>query len=530
MQRVGDERDAVVIGSGPNGLVAATLLAERGWDVLVLEAQATYGGAVASAEDVSDGFVHDTFSSFYPLAAASPVLRGMDLERYGLRWAHAPAVLGTPDLDGNWALLHRDARATAAGLERATPGDGEAWLRLVEQWRIAGPALVDALLSPFPPVRAGLRVLRALRRVGGLDFVRMLLESSTSLTRSRLNGTGGRLLITGNAAHADLHPDGAGSGMFGLLLAMLGQQVGFPAPQGGAGRLADALAARLTDLGGELRCGTAATHIEVEHGRAVAVRTADGGRIRARRAVLADVSAPAMYGQLLDQADVPVRTRRAMQRFQWDPATVKVDWALSGPVPWRGTPDRAPGTVHLAASDAELSTTMSQVAAHVVPDRPFLLMGQMTTTDPSRSPSGTEALWAYTKVPREIGADAGADGAAAITGRWDAADADRMADRMQARIEEYAPGFGARVLARRILTPLDLQRRNVNLDRGSIGGGTSAVHQQLIFRPIPGSGRPGTPIGGLFLASSSAHPGGGVHGACGANAARAAVAAGRFRR
>ena len=324
----------------------------------------------------------------------------------------------------------------------------------------------------------------------------MLLESSTSLTRSRLTGTGARLLITGNAAHADLHPDGAGSGLFGLLLAMLGQQVGFPVPEGGAGRLADALVARLTEHGGDLRCGTEVTRIEVDHGRAVAVRTADGSRIQVRRAILADVSAPALYGALLDPADVPVRTRRAMQRFEWDPATVKVDWALSGPVPWRGTPDLAPGTIHLAASDAEVSTTMSQVAAHVVPDRPFLLMGQMTTADPSRSPAGTEALWAYTKVPRQISADAGAEGAAAITGRWDAADADRMADRMQARIEEYAPGFGERVLARRVLTPLDLQRRNTNLDGGSIGGGTSAVHQQLIFRPIPGNGRPTTPIRG----------------------------------
>jgi phytoene dehydrogenase-like protein len=521
--------DALVIGAGPNGLVAANLLAQRGWDVLVLEQQDRPGGAVATAEDVAPGFRHDTFSSFYPLGGASPVLRGLRLEQHGLSWAHAPAVLGTPTADGSWALLHHDPVATAAGLDAASAGDGEAWLRLVEQWNVVGHDVVDALLAPFPPIRSGLRLARRLRRVGGLQFVRMLLEPSLTFTQSRFRAEGARLLISGNAAHADLHPAGAGSGLFGWLLAMLGQDIGFPVPVGGAGRLADALVDRLRGLGAHIACSTPVVAIEVDGGRAVGVRTADGRLLRARRAVLADVPAPTLYRQLLPASAIPDRVDRAIERFEWDPGTIKVDWALSGPVPWHGPPDRAPGTVHLARDNAHLSSWMSQIDAGIVPDEPFLLLGQMTTTDPTRSPTGTEALWAYTRVPRDVRGDAATDGPAAIRGDWDGDDAQRMADRMQATIERYAPGFSERIIARRILAPTDLQRRNANLVGGAIGGGTSGIHQQLIFRPIPGAGRAETPVAGLYLASASAHPGGGVHGACGANAARAALAHSRLR-
>ena len=248
-----DNYDAVIIGSGPNGLAAGNVLADAGWHVLVLEAQDRIGGAVASNSDVHDGFTHDTFSSFYPLAAASPVLKAMDLDRFGLTWSHAPAVVGSPDPGGGWALIQHDPRDTAEGLERLHPGDGDAWERMYRDWTHIGDALVHALLSPFPPVRAGLRTAAKLRKVGGLSFVRMLLEPSRTLTETRLRGPAAQLLIAGNAAHADIPPDAAGSGLFGWLLAMLAQKVGFPVARGGAGHLAAALAARLTSLGGVIR-------------------------------------------------------------------------------------------------------------------------------------------------------------------------------------------------------------------------------------------------------------------------------------
>ena len=511
--------DAVVIGSGPNGLVAANLLADAGWDVLLLEAQPAIGGGVASAQDVEPGFEHDTFSSFYPLAAASPVIRDLGLERFGLSWSHAPAVVGTPTPDGRWALLHRDPQDTARTLEALCPGDGQGWLDLVDRWRIMGAPLIDALLSPFPPVRSGLRLAAALPRAGGVAAVRMLIESARSLTERYLSGEAARLLIVGNAAHADLSPDGAGSGVFGLLLAMMGQTVGFPVPTGGAGRLADALGARFQQAGGTIRCGARVDEVIVRDGRALGVRLADGEHIRTTRGVVADVSAPALFGALVGWDRLPARTRTRMREFQWDPGTFKVDWALSGPVPWAGEPESAPGTVHLASSVTEVSQWMTQVTGGVVPADPFMLVGQMTTSDPTRSPAGTEALWAYTHVPQDVRRDEGG----VISGRWDASDANWMADRMQARLERNAPGFTSRIRQRRILGPRELQERNANLVGGALGGGTAALHQELIFRPVSGWGRAETPVKGLYLGSSSAHPGGGVHGACGANAARAAL-------
>lgn len=514
-------RDAVVIGAGPNGLVAANLLADAGWQVDVLEAQPRWGGAVASDTDLADGFVHDTFSSFYPLGAASPVLSRLGLEAHGLRWRHAPAVLGHPLPDGDWALLHRDPEQTAAGLEAHQAGDGEAWLALCREWEITGRSLVRALLSPFPPIRAGLGLAARLPRVGGIGYLKTLLEPVSSLVNHRFRSEAARLLVAGNAMHADIGMNAPGSGLFGVLLAMLGQTVGFPVPEGGAGRLADALARRLRAAGGEIRTGVRASRVRIDRLRATGVLSEDG-RFWPARAVIADVSAPALYGGLVPFAELPDRVRREMARFEWDPATLKVDWALSAPVPWRGRPAQAPGTVHVADSLDELARSHTLVHDHVVPAKPFLLVGQMTTADPSRSPAGTEALWAYTHLPQEVHHDEGGDG---ITGRWDDAEIERLADRIQARLEAYAPGFSATVISRRILGPRQLQARNENLHGGALGGGTASLQQQLIFRPIPGSGRPGTPIRGLFLGSSSAHPGGGVHGACGANAARAVLAA-----
>lgn len=519
--------DAVVIGAGPNGLVAANHLIDAGWSVLLLEAQPEVGGAVRSAADVHPGFTHDTFSAFYPLAHASPTIRSFDLEDHGLVWRHAPAVLGHPLPDGEWALLHRDRDITATLMESRHPGDGEAWHELCGQWDQIGDQLIGALLSPFPPVRSGLAVLARLRRVGGLDFVKTLLTPAAELGRSRFGGVGPKILIVGNAGHADIPLDAPGSGLMGLLMSMLGQRVGFPVPEGGAGALTRALALRFESLGGDIRCSTDVVGIEVAHGRATGVRTRDGEAITAQRAVIADVVAPHLYGGLVAESDLPARTTRAMKSFQLDPGTVKVDWALDKPVPWASPPAYAPGTFHVADSVEEMTEALGQVAARAIPARPFMLAGQMTTTDPTRSPAGTESMWAYTHVPQHAVRDAGEAG---IQGSWDHEDCERFADRMQNRIENLAPGFTSRIVARRVLGPRELESRDANLVGGAINGGTSQLHQQLFFRPIPGLARAETPIHGLYLGSASAHPGGGVHGAPGMNAARAALAHHRLRR
>jgi len=517
---------AVVIGAGPNGLVAANLLADAGWDVVVHEAQSHVGGGVWSDDSVEPGYIHDTFSAFYPLAAASHVIQGLGLEKYGLVWQHAPAVLGNPLPDGSWALLHRDAERTAAGLDAAHPGDGDAWRKLVSDWRIIGPDVIESLLSPFPPVRGGVKTLLKLPRVGGLDYVRTLLEPAATMGAKRFAGEGARLLLAGNASHADIPMSASGSGLLGLLLAMMGQTVGFPLPEGGAGNFSRALAARFTDRGGEIRLDSRVTSISLARGRATGVVTEEGEKVPAR-AVVADVAATALYGQLIDWSDLPARTKSGMRRFEQDPGTIKVDWALTGPIPWSNPPEVAPGTVHFADSVDQLSQSQDAITHHSIPAEPFLLTGQMTSADPTRSPAGTESLWAYTHVPQEVHRDDGPDG---LTGVWDHDETERMADRMQARIVRHAPDFESRIKARRVLGPYAMQSMNENLVKGALGGGTSGLHQQLIFRPVPGLGRAGTPFRGVFLGSASAHPGGGVHGACGSNAARAVIAAARTGR
>ncbi|MYV99256.1 NAD(P)/FAD-dependent oxidoreductase, partial [Streptomyces sp. SID3343] len=261
--------------------------------------------------------------------------------------------------------------------------------------------------------------------------------------------------------------------------------------------------------GGTVRCGTRVTSVVVRGGRALGVRTADGDAVRAGRAILADVPAPALYGGLVSWDDLPTRLRDDIRRFQWDLGTVKVDWALDGPIPWADPESGAAGTVHLAADLNEMSDHAMQVTTGRLPRHPFTLLGQMTTTDPTRSPAGTESAWAYSHVPQHVVEDLG-DGT--LTGTWDERETAVYADRIEAQVERFAPGFRDRIKARRVLTPPVLERLDESLVGGALNGGTTAVHQQLIFRPVPGTGRPETPVTGLYLASASAHPGGGVHG------------------
>jgi phytoene dehydrogenase-like protein len=519
--------DAVVVGSGPNGLVAANLLADQGWVVVVVEAASEPGGAVRTAEVTAPGFANDLFSAFYPLAAASPVIAGLGLDAFGLRWVHAPEVMANPTPDGPSVVLSRDLERTARSLDELGPGDGDAWRDLYRRWdHISRPA-TDALFTPFPPVVPGARLLARLGPTGALDLARTAVMPVRRMAEELFSGPGGGLLLAGSALHADLTPEAAGSAVYGWLLASLGQQVGFPVPEGGAGRLTDALVSRLRSRHGRVVTDARVARIVVEGGRAAAVELADGTVVGARRAVIADVGAPQLYLSLLDAADVPARVLQGIRRFQFDAGTVKVDWALSRPVPWTDRAVAGAGTVHLVDSIDQLSRYAYELATAQVPADPFVLFGQMTTTDPTRSPAGTESAWAYTHVPAHPRSDAGGEG---IGPMWDGHATERIVERIEARVERAAPGFRSAILARHVMVPPTMEAADANLVGGAINGGTAQIHQQLVFRPITGLGRPETPVGGLYLASASAHPGGGVHGAPGANAARAAVWGDRRRR
>jgi phytoene dehydrogenase-like protein len=501
--------DAVVIGAGHNGLVAANHLADAGWNVLVLEAADHAGGAVHSAESVRPGFVTDLFSAFYPLGAASPVISALELDRHGLSWSHAPNVLAHVLPDDRCAVLCRDVVDTAASLEEFAPGDGQAWTELVTEFERIQEPFISALFRPFPPVLPALKLLHRLGAAGALRFARFALQPVRRYGDEQFAGEGGPLLLAGNALHTDLAPEGAGSAIYGWLLAMLGQTVGFPVPVGGSSSLIDALVKRLESRGGVLRFGAPVERILIEDARAAGVRLAGGETIRAGRAVLADTSAPMLYRDLVGAQHLPAQLVRDLDRFQWDARTLKVNWALSAPIPWTAAGARGAGTVHVGVDMDGLTLYAASLAARQVPSQPFLLVGQMTTADATRSPAGTESAWCYTHLPEKL--------------ELSELDIAIHVERLEQTIERHAPGFTGLILGRQVQSPLDLQASDANLVGGAVNGGTAAVHQQLFFRPVPGLARAETVIDGLYLASASAHPGGGVHGAPGHNAALAAL-------
>ncbi|CAN5664616.1 NAD(P)/FAD-dependent oxidoreductase [soil metagenome] len=502
--------DAVIIGGGPNGLVAATLLADQGWSVLLLEAQDELGGAVKSR--TVDDWTMDRFSACYPLVKASPVMRSLELADHGLSWARAPYALVHPldEHDGTGALIGPDPAVTAANLAEECPADGEAWLALCSQWEQLGGPFLDALLNGWPPVSAARRLRAA---AGGtaefLRLARFLALPVYRMGQELFQGRRGQALLAGNAMHADIPMDAPVSGTLGWMMAMLAQSAGFDSPVGGAGQLTAALAARARSAGADLRTGEPVVGIDVSGGRAVAVRTASGQRITATRAVVADVAVTALYRDLLAAVDLPAGLLRDLDRFEWDLPTVKVNYRLRDTAQWTAVAARTAGVVHAGADAPGLVRWSADLTTGVIPDVPFALIGQMSTLDPTRSPAGTEAMWAYTHLPRGVHDDASAQ---------------LLADRLDQMIEARAPGFGDLIIDREVQTPQSLFAENANLVDGALGGGTAQLYQQLVFRPLPGFGGARTVVDNLYLGSAAIHPGGGVHGACGAQAARSALA------
>jgi phytoene dehydrogenase-like protein len=502
--------DAVVIGAGHNGLVSAAMLADAGWDVVVLEAQSEPGGAVKSAE-LFPGYVSDLYSAFYPLSVASPALQALNLEDHGLRWTHAPAVVGHPRSadDDDAPVIHREIDRTAEDLERRTRGDGDRWRALFEQWLEMKDALLATLFAPFPPVRGPAQLLRKLGSAEALRLAHLMLLPAGVMAQRLFEGDAARLLLLGNAMHADVPIDAPGSGVMGYLLIMMAQDGGWPVPVGGAGQLAQALVNRARAAGADIECGREVDAIEVSGGRAVAVRTTDGSTIRVRRAVIADTSAPRLYGHLLPAHAVPDAVTRELEHFVWDTPVLKINYALDSPIPWRSKSLSEVGTVHMGADHDGLVRWMADLNTATVPLHPFMLFGQMTTADPCRSPVGTESAWAYTHLPRGMGDDASAD---------------QLSAAVDVVLEKYAPGFSESLIGKTIQRPSDLEASDANLHTGAVNGGTSQLYQQLIFRPLPGFGRAETTVENVYLGSAGATPGGGVHGVCGRNAARAALA------
>jgi len=500
---------AIVVGSGPNGLAAAITLAEAGREVTVLEAASHIGGAVATEELTLPGFLHDTFSAVYPATAASPVFARMPLERHGLRWVHPRYCYAHPLPDGRAAALARGIDETAATLDRLHPGDGDAWARFAGPYMKHFGAWRDTLLSGFPPVRGPLELLAAHKLRGTLEWARLLLMPAEALAHRLFAADGARAWLYGSAMHGDVPPDGAGSAIAAAHLNFMGHAVGWPSPEGGAGRLAAALTSYLSSLGGKVRTGAPVTRIGVERGRAVGVEVAGSERLAAPL-VVADVTPSGLLRLAGDS--VGERYAAELRGYRHGPATLKLDWALSGPIPWTAAEARAAGTVHVGGGERELLDALAPGGGRL-PERPFLLLGQQSLADPTRAPAGRHTAWAYTHGPQE------AD--------W-AGETERQAERVEAQVERFAPGFRDLILARHVQAPADLERRNENLVGGDVGAGSYTL-DQVVFRPVAGMSPYRTPVRGLYIGSASTFPGGSVHGVPGHAAARAALRQARVR-
>ena len=498
--------DAVVVGSGPNGLAAAIRIAEAGRSVVVLEAADHPGGAVRTEELTLPGFRHDTFSAVYPAAAASPVFGRMPLRDHGLEWVHPAACAAYPLPDTDAAVLYRDLDATAASLNDQCPGDGDRWAAFATPFLDAFDAVRATMLAGFPPLRGPLRLLTDAGPVQALAFARLLPTSAVGLGRRLFQSGGARAWLYGAAMHGDAPVLKPGSAIAGAYLNLLGHAVGWPSPGGGAERLTDALVSYLRSLGGELRTGAPVERIASVNGRTTGVEIATGERVVAP-VVIADV----MPHELVRLAGEGLAGwyRSALKRYVYGLATMKVDWALDRPIPWTDEAVREAGTVHVGGSEPELLEAIAQ-SGERLPDAPALLLGQQSIADPTRAPEGCHTAWAYTHMPAR-----GVD--------W-AAEHDRHVERIEAQVERFAPGFRDRILARHVLGPDDLQARNRNLVRGDVGGGSYRL-RQVVFRPLPKLSPYSTPLAGLYLGSAAAFPGGAVHGVPGDAAACAALKA-----
>jgi phytoene dehydrogenase-like protein len=464
--------DAVVVGSGPNGLTAAIALARAGVSVVVLDRAERIGGGMRTEELTLPGFRHDVCSAIHPLAVASPFLRQLPLAEHGLEWIEPPAALAHPFDDGTAALLERSPAATGATLGR----DAHAWSRRVGPLARSADALLEDLLGP-PRVP---RHPFALARFGLQAGLPAALFARTAFRDERARG-----FFAGMAAHSMLPLTRPATAGYGLVLAFLGHAVGWPLARGGSQQLADALAAYLRALGGTIETGRQVDSLaELDGASVVLLDTGPRELLR-------------LAGPALDSG-----YRRSLERFRYGPGVFKLDWALDAPIPWRAEECTRAATVHLGGTLDEISASERAPSAGASAAKPFVLLAQQSLFDPTRAPEGRHTAWAYCHVPNGSTSD--------------------LTARIERQVERFAPGFGDRILARSAVGPAWFEEHNPNYVGGDINGGAGDL-LQLFARPTPSLSPYTTPLPGVFLCSSSTPPGGGVHGMCGYHAARAAL-------
>ena len=462
--------DAIVIGSGPNGLSAAIVLAQAGRRVTVFEAEEAIGGGVRSGALTLPGFSHDLCSAVYPMAAASPFFRTLPLAAHGLDWIEPEAMLAHPFDDGTAVVVHRSIDRTAAGLG----ADERAYRSVIGSVVEAWPRLEAAVLGPPAWPRHALTLAA---------FGRMALQPAASLARRHFAGDRTRALFAGIAAHGMLPLDRTPSAAFGLVLGAMAHSFGWVLPRGGAQAVSEALASYLRALGGRI---------------VTSARIASLDEIASVRPVLCDLT-PRPFLRVAGHR-LPARYRRRLERYRYGMGVFKVDWALDRPIPWRAPECARAGTVHLGGTWEEIARSEHDAWSGRAADRPFVLLVQPTLFDPSRAPDGKHVAWGYCHVPHGSTTD--------------------MLPHIEQQIERFAPGFRDRILARAVAGPADLERRNANLVGGDIGAGVNDL-RQFVSRAI--WWRYATPLPGVYLCSASTPPGVSVHGMCGYFAAQRAL-------
>jgi phytoene dehydrogenase-like protein len=467
--------DAVVVGSGPNGLAAAITLARAGRRVLVREACATVGGGTRSAELTLPGFTHDICSAVVPLSVASPFFRSLPLRDFGLEFVEPPVALAHPLEDGTAVLVERSLEATGRTLGEDAEPYRRLFAPLVKNWQ----QLLDELLGPFPfPPRHPLLLA---------GFGLKAIWPATWMARALFPGERGRAVFAGMAAHSMLPLDSAISASFGIMLTVPAHVVGWPVVKGGTQHIANALAAYFQSLGGEIVTGQPVTRLD---------------ELPAARHVLFDVTPRQLVKLAGDQ--LPPGYVRQLEGYRYGPGIFKMDWALDGPIPWKAAGVERAGTVHLGGTLEEITAAERDVGRGEHPERPFVLLAQATLHDATRAPRGCHTAWAYCHVPNGSSVD--------------------MSARLEAQIERYAPGFRDRILARSVKNSADMEQYNANYIGGDINGGRQDW-RQLFTRPVARIVPYSTPNPRLFICSSSTPPGGGVHGMCGYHAAQAVLRA-----
>lgn len=464
--------DAVVVGSGPNGLAAGITLARAGKSVVVLEAKPTIGGGTRTAQLTKPGFMHDVCSALHPLGVASPFLRDLPLAQYGLEWITPPASLAHPLDDGTAVMVEGTVEQTAANLGP----DAGAYRRLMGPLVDGWQGLLDDVLGPLHFPSHPLLMAR---------FGLTALLPATTLARTAFRDERARAVFAGMAAHAMLPLTSPATAAIGLMLGIVAHGVGWPMARGGSQQFADALGAHLESLGGEIRTGSP-VHSTRDLPQA--------------RATLFDTSPRALVEVAGDR--LPAGYRDALLRFRYGPGVFKLDYALDGPIPWRAEECLRAGTVHLGGTLEEITESEAAIWQGEHPERPYVILAQQSLFDASRAPEGKHTAWAYCHVPNGSTED--------------------MTERVDAQIERFAPGFRDRILALSTMDTSQMEAYNPNYVGGDINAGVQDL-RQFFTRPVVRVNPYSTPARGLYLCSSSTPPGGGVHGMCGNYAARAAL-------